>query len=114
MTYSATMSARSTPSWLKRNLRAPEVGSVCGKACANISSLPQINRIGRHGDQDNCALDGLLPVRLRMEEDQRGGDRPEEEHAHERADQRAAAAGDRHAAHHHRGDHLELEARALV
>src|SRR6185503_4038632 len=82
-TVSATIRITSTPSWLRRSFRTQGGWSVCGKACANISSLPQINRIGRHGDQDNCALDRLLPVRLRLEEHQRGGDRAQEHHADE-------------------------------
>ena len=49
---SATRRSASTPSW-ERTMRRSRGFESVGKAWANIPSLPQINRIGCHGDQDN-------------------------------------------------------------
>ena len=62
--------------------------------------------------QDDRALDRLLPERVDADEGQRRPDRPQQRHADQRADERAAPARDRRAADDDRGDGLQLEADA--
>src|SRR5438552_15990036 len=88
-------------------------GGMEDSGSAMVLEASQGHVRGQRG-QDDRALDGLLPERLRARERERGADGAEDGHAHERAAQAAAAARDRGAAHDHGRDGLELETRAHV
>ncbi len=85
----------------------------------------RVNRVGgrqesragaaleQHGGDDDQALGDVLDLGRQVVEDEQVGDRGEHEHAEDRADQRAAAAGQQGPADDHRGDGVELVERAV-
>src|SRR5262249_44193645 len=75
---------------------------------------PAEDRVGGQRGQDDRTLDGLFPEWIHAEEHERGRDRAQQRRADERADQAPAAARDRGATDHDRGDRLQLEPDAHV
>ena len=76
----------------------------CGHQSPCASARVLERHVGGDRQQDDQPLDRLLPLRLDAEEHQRRADRAEQGDADQRADQRAAPAGDRRAADDDGGD----------
>src|SRR6185312_14668342 len=62
----------------------------------------------QHGGDDDEALGDVLDLGRQVVEDEQVGDRGEHQHAEDRTDQRAAAAGEQRASDDDRGDRVQL------